>query len=131
MMSRIKILVAEDDEGILELYKASLGDTTFEKRFANSGKEALAIYQAWRPDIIVLDIWMPLMTGYLALQEIRGVMNDKATTIIMSTSASNNNDIKDCLKFDIQGYILKPFKLAEIGTKIIQYYQQHKTNRLH
>jgi CheY-like chemotaxis protein len=37
----------------------------FDVRFTNNGKEVLESYQVWHPDIIVLDIWMPVMTGYL------------------------------------------------------------------
>jgi response regulator of citrate/malate metabolism len=77
-----------------------------------------------------LDIWMPIMTGYLVLQEIRNTLNDVSTTIIMSTSASNSHDIKDCIKFGIQGYILKPFKLEEVGNKIVHYFQQKQANQL-
>jgi DNA-binding response OmpR family regulator len=126
-MPKIKLLVVEDEENIHELYKASLGPDMFETRYVFNGKEALDIYQAWRPDMIVLDIWMPIMTGYLVLQEIRNTMKDKTTTIIMSTSATNSQDISDCLQFGIQGYIMKPFNLKEIGNKIVQYYQQHKS----
>jgi CheY-like chemotaxis protein len=70
----------------------------FDARFTNNGKDALESYQVWHPDIIVLDIWMPVMTGYLALQEIRNIMKDRLTTIIISTLATNNHDIKYCVK---------------------------------
>lgn len=126
-MGKIKILVAEDEPNLLQLYSISLRETIFERRFATNGKEALSLYQSWQPDIILLDIWMPVMTGYLVLQEIRSARADKVTTIIMATSASNENDIKDCLQFDVQGYILKPFHVEEVSTKIVQYYQQHKS----
>jgi DNA-binding response OmpR family regulator len=129
-MGRIKILIVEDEKNIHDMYSASLGQDMFEARFAFNGKDALEIYQAWHPDIIVLDIWMPIMTGYLVLQEIRNTLNDVSTTIIMSTSASNSHDIKDCIKFGIQGYILKPFKLEEVGNKIVHYFQQKQATQL-
>jgi len=57
-MSRIKLLIAEDDESTRALYEKGLNNDMFEKRFAVNGEDALDIYFAWHPDIIVLDIVM-------------------------------------------------------------------------
>ena len=128
-MRRLRILIVEDDKNIHDLYSTSLAQVGHDKiqaRFALNGKEALEIYQAWHPDILVLDIWMPVMTGYLVLQEIRNAFADDSTTVIMSTSAANSTDIKDCIKFGIQGYILKPFTVEEVGNKIMHYFENHR-----
>ena len=70
---------------------------------------------------------MPVMTGYSVLQEIRENAGDKKTTIIMSSSMSTKDDMRDCSKLGIQGYITKPFKYKEIGNTIIQCFQNAKT----
>lgn len=125
-MSKIKILVVEDDESIRDLYDMGLSKDMFEKRFAMNGQDALDIYKAWQPDIIVLDIVMPVMTGYSVLQEIRENAGDNKTTIIMSSSMSTKDDMRDCSKLGIQGYITKPFKYKEVGNIIINCYQNPK-----
>ena len=125
-MSKIKLLIAEDDESTRALYDKGLNNDMFEKRFAMNGEEALDIYYSWKPDIIVLDIVMPVMTGYSVLQEIRENVGDKKTTIIMSSSMSTKDDMRDCSKLGIQGYITKPFKYKEIGNIIINCFQKSK-----
>ena len=125
-MSKIKILIAEDDESIRDLYDMGLSKDMFEKRFATNGQDALDIYKSWKPEIIVLDIVMPVMTGYSVLQEIRETAGDNKTTIIMSSSMSTKDDMRDCSKLGIQGYITKPFKFKEIGNIIIHCFQNPK-----
>jgi CheY-like chemotaxis protein len=123
-MSEIKILLVDDDKSIQDLYDKGLENTLFTKRFAGNGKDALEIYQAWHPDVIVLDITMPVMAGSSVLQEIRNKRNDKSTIIIMATASTDSQDIRDSITLGIQGYIIKPFKLNEIGDTILHYIQQ-------
>jgi CheY-like chemotaxis protein len=118
-MSELKILLVDDDKSIQDLYDKSLSDAVFTKRFAANGKEALAIYHAWHPDVIVLDILMPVMAGYSVLQEIRSKQDDKSTMIIMATASTDSQDIRDCVTLGIQGYIIKPFNPKDISNKIM------------
>ncbi len=120
-MSEIKILLVDDDKSIHDLYDKGLVNTIFTKRFAGNGKEALEIYHEWHPDVIVLDISMPVMAGYSVLKEIRNKRDDKSTIIIMATASTDSQDIRDCITLGIQGYIIKPFTLKEIGDAILHY----------
>jgi DNA-binding response OmpR family regulator len=120
-VAAIRILLTDDDKTIQDLYAKALPDDAFEKRFAGNGQEALEIYEEWHPEVIVLDIVMPLKTGVTVLEEIRNTFYDKATKIIMATSVSDTHAVRECLNFGIQGYIVKPFKLQEIAGKILQY----------
>jgi CheY-like chemotaxis protein len=120
-MGEIKILLVDDDKNIQDLYDAGLGNDRFTKRFAINGSEALEIYREWHPDVIVLDIMMPVMAGYSVLREIRHKRGDQSTIIIMATASTDSQDIRDCIALGIQGYIIKPFKLKEIGATILQY----------
>ncbi len=64
---------------------------------------------------------MPVVAGYSVLQEIRSKRDDKSTAIIMATASTDSQDIRDCITLDIQGYIIKPFKLKAIGEMILRY----------
>ncbi len=125
-MSKLKILIAEDDKSIQALYRKGLSPDFFEPLYISNGREALEFYRSWRPDIIILDIMLPEVTGYTVLREIREMDQDLSTTIIMVSSMSYESDIRDCQKFSIQGYIAKPFNYREIGTRIIQCHQDLK-----
>ena len=103
------------------MWDKALAETIFEKRFAPDGEEALRVYKSWKPEVILLDVILPIMTGYQVLKEIREEIGDLTTPIIMETSLSEKNDILECLKLGISGYIVKPFNLKEVPGKIIQY----------
>lgn len=122
-MSKLKALIVEDDVSIQLLYDKALDSDTFEKRFCNNGLEALDIYQEWEPEIIILDIYLPVLTGFSVLKKIRVDFDDKNTTIIISTSLNQAEHVKDIVKLSIQGYIVKPFNYKEINSKVMQYYQ--------
>jgi CheY-like chemotaxis protein len=125
-VSEIKILLVDDDKSIQDLYDKGLENAVFSKRFAGNGKEALEIYDTWHPDVIVLDIIMPVTAGYSVLQEIRGKRQDKSTIIIMATASTDSQDIRDCVTLGIHGYIIKPFKLKQIGDTILKNILQDK-----
>lgn len=123
-MDKIKILVAEDVRLIQKIYESGLLQDVFETRIVSNGKNAMKVYSAWNPDIILLDVRMPEMTGYSVLKEIREKNEDNSTTIIMATVLSYEDDIEACINLGIQGYIVKPIKVGEIGEKILKYYRK-------
>ena len=84
----------------------------------------MEVYHAWNPDIILLDMRMPEMTGYSVLKEIREKNGDNSATIIFATILSYEDDIEACINPGIQGYIVKPIKAGEIGEKILEYYRK-------
>lgn len=129
MADKLKILIVEDSKSILALYNAGFADEVFDKRLVDNGSEALEVYRTWQPDIIVLDIMLPGMSGYAVLKEIREKIEDKATTIIMVTSMSSKDDIMDCVKLGVHGYIVKPFTHKEIADKILEYYKKTDPER--
>ena len=83
----------------------------------------------WHPDIIVLDIFLPEMTGYQVLKTIRTDIEDKKTTIVMATSLSSSQDVQSCIKLGVEGYIIKPFQCGEIGVKILSYHAKREPER--
>ena len=74
---RIKIFVVEDDHTTQLLYDKGLFNQIFDKKMVVSGKEALLVYAEWHPDIIVLDIYVPEITGYQVLKAIRRCFSPK------------------------------------------------------
>ena len=126
---KIKVLVVEDDTSTQLLYDKGLFNQVFEKRMVASGKEALLVYNDWHPDIIILDIQLPEMTGDQVLKAIRTTINDKKTTIVMATSKSGSEDVMSCMNLGIEGYIVKPFSLQEVGVKILAYYAKKEPER--
>jgi DNA-binding response OmpR family regulator len=126
---KIKILVVEDEHTTQLLYEKGLFNQIFDKKIVVSGKEAIVVYDEWHPDIIILDIYLPEMTGYQVLKKIRATIKDTKTTIVMATSLSGSEDVISCMKLGVEGYIIKPFSLQEIGIKILGYYAKKEPER--
>ncbi len=122
MMSKLKLLIVEDDKSLLDLYDIAIPDSVFEKRLADTGAKAIETYNDWKPDIIVLDIMLPDRSGFSLLEEIRMTKEDNKTAIIMSTSLDRKSDISKCTDLNIQGYIVKPFDHKIIAREIINFY---------
>lgn len=100
-------------------YSLQLPADQFEIRIANDGQEAIDVYaSAWSPDLIMLDINMPNLSGYNTLKIIREGMNDTAVPVIIVSSQSDREKVIACAKLGIHGYIIKPFKKEELLDKI-------------
>jgi len=124
-MDNLKILIAEDNSFSRKFYDNYISGKVFEKRFAENGREALDIYAEWRPEIILLDLMMPVMSGQEVLQQIREARKDLATTIIIISSlSSHKDDVTICTYYGVQGYLVKPLNPKEISKLLLQLYKQ-------
>ncbi len=129
MDEKLKTLIVEDSKQIQVIYAAGLSDSVFEKRFEKDGDQALEIYLAWKPDIVVLDIMIPGMSGYSLLKEIREERKDEKTTVVVGTSISERDTVVDILKLGVQGYFVKPFTHKVLGHKILDSYKKMNPER--
>jgi CheY-like chemotaxis protein len=125
-MSKLKLLIAEDSKAMQAFYRKELSDDLYDQKIVPDGERALEEYRGWRPDIVLLDMNMPVMNGYQTLKTIREEYRDRSTTIIMVTSANEKDDVIACARLGIQGYIVKPFKAEAINKAILQNHQQRK-----
>jgi len=121
-MDNLKILIAEDNSFSQKFYDTYISAKVFDKRFAENGKVALDIYAEWRPDIILLDLMMPVMSGQEVLQHIRETLKDLATTVIISSLSSHKDDVSVCAHYGVQGYLVKPLNPKEISKVLLQLY---------
>lgn len=122
----MRILIAEDDKIIQAHYKLALQGEVYELKFATECEQAIAAYEGWRPDIVLLDYGLPLCNGYQILRYIREIAKDKTTTVIMVSSISDQDIVIACSRLGIQGYIVKPFKTKEIAWMINRYHHDHQ-----
>ncbi len=120
-MEKLKLLIAEDDALVRDLYEQSLSGHAFDIEMVENGEDALKSYKKSHPELILLDSVMPVMTGYSVLKEIRKVCNDKATQVVMVTSLSKGDDVMSFVRLGICGYIVKPFEPDELAAKVMAY----------
>lgn len=110
-----KALVVEDDGNIAELLRLYLERDGFEVQYAADGGEGVAMFRAYRPDIVLLDIMLPVMDGWGVLREIR---KDSATPVIMLTAKSETPDKVSGLEMGADDYVTKPFEVKELLARI-------------
>ena len=113
-MSR-KALVVEDDGNIAELLRLYLERDGFEVQCAADGGEGVATFRAYNPDIVLLDIMLPVMDGWSVLREIR---KDSRTPVIMLTAKSETPDKVSGLEMGADDYVTKPFEVKELLARI-------------
>lgn len=118
-MEKLRVLIAEDDALVRDIYDACLNGLAFDKTMVDNGQDALRLYKELAPELIVLDSVMPTMTGYAALKELRRV--DKTIPVIIVTSLSKGDDVMAFIKLGICGYIVKPFEPEALTGKILAY----------
>ncbi|NJD53350.1 MAG: response regulator [Candidatus Methanoperedens sp.] len=114
---KIKILVADDDKNVINIIRYSIGDQ-YEILEATNGKEALGMVFARSPDILVLDIMMPEMDGYMVCKELKEHDSTKNLPIIILSAKANVDDKLKAIDFGIDDYMIKPFDPRELEARI-------------
>lgn len=113
-----RLLVAEDNENNRYLLVKLLRDAGFEVKEAVNGREAIGIWEKWRPHLIWMDIRMPVMDGYEAIAAIKSQINDSGsdddTIIVALTANAFKEDRLKVIEHGGDDFVRKPFKEAEI-----------------
>jgi DNA-binding response OmpR family regulator len=110
-----KILIVDDDENICELLRLYLEKDGFETVVANDGEQAVKYAQQYNPDLILLDIMLPLLDGWQVCREIR---KTSETPIIMLTAKGETFDKILGLELGADDYVCKPFDTKEVIARI-------------
>jgi len=109
-----KILVVEDEEGLRLLYEEELKAEGYEILTAQNGREAIQQLEENKPDLIILDIVMPVMDGMEALGRIVG--KDRKIPVILNTSYPGYRD--DFMSWAADAYVTKSIDLTELKNKV-------------
>ena len=112
------ILVVEDQEDNRQILRDLLGNAGYELTEAENGEEAITAVGKRRPDLILMDIQLPVMDGYEATRRLRANPDLKSVPIIAVTSYALSGDEAKALAAGCDGYIAKPFSPRELLVKI-------------
>ena len=111
-----RILVVEDEKHIAEGLKLNLILQGYAAEIARDGGDALRLWKEQRPDLIILDIMLPVIDGLSVLQHIR-LEDDQIPILILSAKSAHNDKIKG-LSYGVDDYLTKPFHLDELLLRI-------------
>jgi len=116
MSQKIKLLLAEDEPSLAQIIKESLETRAFEVFLAKNGIEALELFHAHTPDVLVLDVMMPFKDGFTLAKEIRE--ENKQVPIIFLTAKSQTKDVLEGFSHGGNDYLKKPFSMEELIVRI-------------
>jgi len=115
---KTKILIVDDEPNIVQTLKDRLEINNYNVITAGNGREGLEQAIKEHPDIILLDVIMPVMDGHEMLEALRRQRGCEDIAVIMLTARSQTQDIARANACGIEDYIVKPFDLSELLEKI-------------
>lgn len=115
MENKPKILIVDDEENICELVRLYIEKEGFDAVIANDGQEAVAKFNKEKPDLILLDIMLPIKDGWQVCREIRA---QSKVPIIMLTAKGETFDKVLGLELGADDYVVKPFEPKELIARI-------------
>lgn len=115
-MGDYTVLLAEDETALAHIVRESLEERGFKVILCGNGEIALKQYAQVKPDILVLDIMMPLMDGFTLAKQIR--IKDRQTPIIFLTAKSQAKDVVTGFELGANDYLKKPFSIEELIVRI-------------
>ncbi|HEX8784081.1 MAG TPA: response regulator, partial [Steroidobacteraceae bacterium] len=116
-----RILVVEDQEDNLQILRDLLSTSGFDMIEAQNGEDAVASAQANRPDLILMDIQLPILDGYEATRRIKADPDLKSIPIIVVTSYALSGSEEKARLAGCDDYVAKPFSPRQLLAKIKEY----------
>jgi len=123
------ILIAEDERDIRDLVVYSLRFGGFEVVEAANGQEAVEKAQAVMPDLILMDVRMPKMTGYEACKQLKSMDSMKHIPVIFLSAKGQEQEIQQGMDAGAVDYVLKPFAPEDLVNKVRTILQQTGAGR--
>ncbi|MFP4395350.1 MAG: response regulator transcription factor [Anaerolineales bacterium] len=114
----IKILVAEDERDIRELIAFTLRFAGFDVALASNGEDAVQKAPQMQPDLILMDVRMPRMTGYQACDALKKLPETEDIPVVFLSAKGQESEIQEGLKAGAMDYILKPFAPDELTAQV-------------
>lgn len=114
-----KVLLAEDNEDMVELIKLVLGESGYELVIAADGEEAVRLSHELNPDLILMDIRIPKKDGFTATRELRSGGFDKP--IVVLTGSEKQEDRDQAAEAGCNDYILKTMDMKEVKEVLDRY----------
>jgi two-component system, OmpR family, alkaline phosphatase synthesis response regulator PhoP len=113
-----KLLIADDNQQNCELLEAYLSDENYEFSFAVDGEETLLRVAENQPDLLLLDIMMPKLSGYEVCEQLKGDENTRGIPILMVTALSKQGDIEKAVAAGCDDFLTKPVNGLELKTRV-------------
>ena len=113
-----RVLIADDHVPGAELMEAYLGETPYETRIAANGEDTLRIVAEWQPDLILLDVMMPRISGFEVCKRLRADPATHTIGILMVTALDQPADVDRAVDAGTDDFLTKPINKAELLLRV-------------
>src|SRR6516165_2516506 len=113
-----RILIADDNPQGVELLEAYLADGNYDIRTAADGEETLQRVADWRPDLILLDIMMPKISGFEVCKRLRANPATRDTAVLMITALDQPSDVERAVEAGTDDFLTKPINKVELLLRV-------------
>jgi DNA-binding response OmpR family regulator len=113
-----KILIADDSRSDRELYAALLADTGHTLEFAEDGQSAIDKVKAFHPDLVLLDIMMPKLSGFEICKIVKETPETRKTVILMITALDELQHVTHAIDVHTDDYLTKPIDKTELLKRV-------------
>ena len=113
-----RILIADDDMQNADLLEAYLDGTGFETRIVANGEDTLAAARDWKPDLILLDIMMPKLSGFEVCRRLRADSATRDVAVLMVTALDQSTDVETAVESGTDDFITKPINKTELQLRV-------------
>jgi DNA-binding response OmpR family regulator len=113
-----RVLIADDEPNIVTALEFLLKRSGYDVRSVANGDEALALMESYRPDVVLLDVMMPVRSGYEVCQRMRERAEWRDIRIVMLTAKGREAEMSKGLSLGADLYITKPFSTQELIEKV-------------
>jgi two-component system alkaline phosphatase synthesis response regulator PhoP len=129
MNKKNKVLIADDEQDILDMLQYIMEKEGYEVKVARSGPEAIKIAQEFQPKLILLDIMMPQMDGIETCRNMRDIEELKETIIVFLTARSEEYSEIAAFESGASDYIVKPIKPRALVSRIASYFRKETVSK--
>jgi DNA-binding response OmpR family regulator len=113
-----KVLIADDEPNIVLSLEFLMEQLGFEVRAAANGGEALGLVESFAPDLVLLDVMMPVKNGYEVCQQIKGAPQLRHIKVILLSAKGRDIEVTKGIEMGADAYVTKPFSTRELAAKV-------------
>jgi DNA-binding response OmpR family regulator len=113
-----KVLIADDEPNIVLSLEFLMEQFGFEVRVAGNGQEALELVESFAPDLVLLDVMMPVKNGYEVCQHIKGAPSLHHIKVILLSAKGRDVEVAKGIEMGADAYVTKPFSTRDLAAKV-------------
>ena len=118
MNERPKVLIAEDEETIVESLSFLMEKEGYDVSVATDGRTAISMIARDIPDMVLLDVMMPVCDGFEVVRAVRGDSNTRQVPIMMLTAKTREVDRRKGLELGVDDFVTKPFSTRDVVSRV-------------